>query len=42
MEFMWNPYENPYYTDNQHSFIEKNTGKVQILKESCKKMCSLA
>ena len=26
-------YESPYYADNQHRFIEKNTGKVQILKE---------
>ena len=23
----------PYYTNNQHSFIEKDIGKVQILKE---------
>ena len=31
-DFMWNPYESHYYADYQHRFIEKNTGKVQILR----------
>ena len=28
-----NSYESPYDADNQHRFIENDTGKVQILKE---------